>query len=120
MVKKVLRSLLLGILVFALSIASGCLAFVLTYRYQTKQMPPPSSVNAQPVSLPALPSCTYLVRLENGALSVYARFPHGDEFLYALEVPLADIPPEDRVKLEKGMMLPTKEALTSLEEDYTG
>ncbi len=122
MVKKLFHSLLWGLLVFALATMAGCLAFVITYRYQTDNHPtePVAAVSAQEVHQPALPSCTYLVRLENGAVAVYAKFPHGEEFLYSLEVPLADLPPDDLTKLENGIELPTKAALTSFEEDYTG
>lgn len=120
MVKKLFRSLLIGILVFALALAAGCLSFVLTYRYQTeKHKEAPSTVSARQVYQPALPTCTYLARLENGAIAIYACFDNREEFLYSLDVPVAELPAVDLTKLQNGITLSTKEALTAFEEDYT-
>ncbi len=120
MTKRFVRTLFTGILVFAAAILAGCLAFVITYRYQTQPLPPAATAAARPVYSEEPAPCTYLVRLEEEKLCVYAKPEGREEYLYSLEVPLMDLPEEDREALERGILLPSKEALTALEEDYTG
>ncbi|MEG2669359.1 MAG: hypothetical protein RR957_02750, partial [Oscillospiraceae bacterium] len=61
----------------------------------------------------------YLARLDGDVVSVYICGNFGEEFLYNLDVYLNDLPKGDIEKLKAGVVLKTKQELTSFEEDYT-
>lgn len=127
MAKKFFRSLAVGILVFAVAILAGYLSYVVTCRYQDRNaLPVTDSAFATPVSQETEPLIGplrleryYLARLENDDISIYLLENGKESFLYNLDIYIGDLPEEDRTRLKKGIVLTTKQELTSFEEDYT-
>ena len=129
MVKKLFQSLIVGILVFSVAVLAGYFAYMLTYRYQTQkiqeQLSARTAVSATPVYndtlLPSNNTVTaqYLARLENGDISIYTFHDGKESFLYTLDIYPGDLSQEDLSQLRSGVLLTSKQALTSFEEDFT-
>ncbi|MBQ2614039.1 MAG: hypothetical protein IJB80_01750 [Clostridia bacterium] len=124
MVKKMFRSLILGIVVFAVSLLAGYLSYMLTYRYQAQkvleQLPPNDAVSAAAVSV-AGPLDTrqhYLARMENGKIVIYAVTDDTESFLYTLDIRAGELPPGDLAELRQGIVLTNRQELASFEEDF--
>ncbi len=124
MVKKMFRSLMLGIVVFSVALLAGYLSYMVTYRYQTQKvlenLPPHDAVSAAAVS-PAGPLDTrqhYLARLENGEIAIYAIIDGTESFLYTLDIRTGELPAGDLAELRQGIVLTNRQELASFEEDF--
>ena len=66
-----------------------------------------------------IPVDFYIARLEDNKISIYISSNQKEAFLYSLDIYEADFPKEDIERLRNGVILKTKQELTSFEEDFT-
>ncbi len=129
MVKKIFKSLSVGLIVFMAAILCGYISYVITLRYQTElltDMAEKDKVSAA-ANLSALPLSEtepilvdyYIARLEDNKINIYISSDQKEAFLYSLDIYEADFPKEDMEKLRNGVILKNKQELTSFEEDFT-
>ena len=126
MAKRFFRSLVVGIIVFAVAILAGYLSYVVTCRYQARDSLPvtdsafatPVSRETEPLTGPLRLESYYLARLENDDISIYLLENGKESFLYTLDIYIGDLPEEDRTRLTEGIVLTTRQELASFEEDY--
>lgn len=129
MVKKLFKSLSVGLIVFMAAILCGYISYVITLRYQTELLSDIAkkdnvSAAANMSTLPLSESEPilvdyYIARLEDNKLSIYISSNQKEAFLYSLDIYEADFPKEDIERLRNGVILKTKQDLTSFEEDFT-
>ncbi len=128
--KKVLKSLTMGIVVFAVAIMVGYFAYTATYRYQTQriqeELMKEDVVSAAPVEVESKSSAgenlwveCYLARLENNDIAIYMVTEEKVEFLYRLDIYTGNFPAEELLRLKEGVILKNRQELASFEEDYT-
>ena len=125
MAKKIFKSLILGIVVFAAAILAGYLAYVATFKFQENRLINPDYVSASAQN----PNITdnreiieidhYLARFENGDIAIYIISDGKEYFLYTLDVYAENLPDSDMEKLKEGILLYDRAALASFEEDFT-
>lgn len=127
MAKKLFRSMTLGIVVFAVAILAGYLAYGWTYRYQTRKLQETlaESREASAETLPmesrgtvGIPVDYYLAKLERRKVVIYTVTEGEPTFLYTLTADTTDFPAADLVRLQEGVILRTRQELASFEEDY--
>ena len=126
MARRFFKSITLGIIVFAAAVLVGYLSYVITYRYQMQRVDeavmPHAADTAEAAPASGNQSVTvdyYLARLENRDIAVYMVSDGQETFLYRLGVYTANLPAEDLLRLKEGVVLRTRQELTSFEEDYT-
>lgn len=126
MVKKMVRSMMIGVVIFLMATAVGYLSYRVTYHYQKERVKESlllqSRAEAQTVNGDAVPLAEeewYIVRLENDTVAVYRVDDGKEAFLYSLAVRTGDLTEEDSQKLRRGMVLRSRNALTAFEEDFT-
>lgn len=130
MAKKFFRSLIVGLIVFAVASLAGYLSYVWTYRYQSQRLQESlhtaDSALAAPVYREAPPFSSYdvleaehyIARLEENGISIYTFQDGKESFLYTLHIYTGDLPEADRTRLLQGVVLKTRQELASFEEDY--
>ena len=130
MAKKLFRSLMMGVIVFAVAVLAGYLSYVITYRYQTERVKAKlhpedavaaSSVYSQTQSLSddTIPAEFYIARLENENIAIYVSHKGNEAFLYSLDIHIGDLTETDVLQLTQGIVLKTRKDLASFEEDFT-
>ena len=130
MAKKLFKSISVGIMVFAIALLSGYIAYVITYNSQSekeKELVNAGGVaEAMTASRYAAPGQAgnvdidhYLARFEDNDISVYMVSGGEEIFMYSLNIRASGLPAEDVVKLKKGVVIEGKEELVAFEEDYT-
>lgn len=130
MAKKLFKSISIGIMVFAIALLSGYIAYVIAYNNQSekeREMINNSGVaEAMTASRSAAPGQTvgadvdyYLARFENNDISVYMVVDNEEIFMYNLNVRASGLPAEDVIRLKRGVEIAGKEDLVAFEEDYT-
>ena len=131
MVKKLFKSLSMGVIVFGIAILVGYLAYVITYRYQVQNLQEtmgnrglvdatPVYQDSQPIEADQITVVDYyLARFENDDITIYMVYNNEESFLYTLDVYAGNLPAEDMLKLKEGVVLKNRQELASFEEDYT-
>lgn len=125
MSKKLLKSLLTGIFVFAIAIFVGYISYIVTLRYQadrireTFSVETPSAATEDRQTDNALNADYYIARIENGNIAIYLSRDNREAFLYYLDVYIGDLPYTDIESLRTGIVLETPSALASFQEDFT-
>ncbi len=126
MAKKLLKSLTMGLVVFATALLVGYLAYVATYHYQTGELKDSIDMAlATPASQGAVPTEEvirvdyYLARLENHKIAIYTVAEEEERFLYTLDVYTGNFPAAELLRLQEGVVLQNRQDLASFEEDYT-
>lgn len=130
MVKRFFSSITIGIIVFAVAVLLGYLAYTVTYQYQTQKVREQLG-SEEVVSATALSGNEtegkgemlmvehYLARLEGNDIAIYMVMDHQAEFLYRLEVYTGNFPAEEILRLQEGVVLRNRQELMAFEEDYT-
>lgn len=126
MAKKMFRSLMVGLIVFATAVLAGYLSYLWTYRYQSQKLQqslhPTDNALAASVYQDAPPlsasDVLYIARLEHDGISIYTFEDGRESFLYTLHIYTGDLPEADRTRLTQGVVLKTRQELASFEEDY--
>ncbi len=126
MAKKLLKSLTMGLVVFATALLVGYLAYVVTYHYQTEKLKDSMDMAlATPASQGTVPAEEvirvdyYLARLENHKIAIYTVAEEEERFLYTLDVYTGNFPATELLRLQEGVVLQNRQDLASFEEDYT-
>ena len=128
--KVFLKRFFIGIFIFVLAGAAGYASYRLTMHYCIERLTKEPAVNAMAASRVAKASPplaeskitavdSYLARLENGRIAIYAVSAGNESFLYHLSTRAESLSAEDKTTLEKGISLPDRKALASFEEDFT-
>lgn len=127
--KKIFKSLSVGLIVFMAAILCGYISYFITLRYQTELLGDLASkdkvsaaVNSGALPLSeneAVPVDYYIARLEDNKIFIYVSSNGKEAFLYSMDIFEADFPKEDIEKLRHGVILKTRQELTSFEEDFT-
>lgn len=130
MAKKIFKSISIGIMVFAIALLSGYVAYVIAYNHQNEltkeRMTADGIVEAMPASQNAMPDYRervkadyYLARFENNDISIYMVTGDEEIFMYCLNIYSPNLPAEDMIRLKEGVIIADREELVSFEEDYT-
>ena len=129
MVKKLVRSLLIGFLVFLTGILIFYAAFRITYKKSVKAAS--EALSIQQTTSAAVPNGNalkeseiidpdyFIARYDGKSLAVYCVSDGKEEFLYTLNARIEDISESELNELKKGIRLDDKKALASFEEDFT-
>ena len=128
MLKSTFRFALLFVAVALISAAAASSAYFITKNALAEKTvtPVPTTVEA---SRPKTPSATetvdtmefesYIVRLEENAICVYALSNQTEEFLYSTDIYRPNLSDEDIRLLSSGVTLDTSSELTGFMENYT-
>lgn len=125
MTKKILLNVIIGLCVFITAVIIAYVA--VTYMTEvshtsTQTLPAEHYVSAETTDLPknvdANCDC-YLAQFNGKDISLYACTGNNKEFLYTISIRPEDISADELEKLKNGIILPTKEALASFEEDFS-
>lgn len=128
MLKSTFRFVLLFFAAALISAAAASSAYFITKNALAKNNAPPTPTaveasRAQPVSDEKISDTiefeSYIVRLEDNAICVYALSNQTEEFLYSTEVYRANLSAEDIRLLSSGVTLNTSSELTGFMENYT-
>lgn len=130
MAKKLFKSISVGIMVFAIALLSGYIAYVIAYNNisekEGKRINDDAFAeamttlrNTAPGQVDGVDIDYYLARFENNDISVYMVSGGEEVFMYSLNIRAAGLPAEDVIRLKKGIMIDGKEELVAFEEDYT-
>ncbi len=130
MEKRIFRSISVGIIVFAVAVLLGYLAYTITYQYQTKQareqLRTEEVVSATSIHGDGTADVGetlmvehYLARLEGDDIAIYMVMNQQAEFMYQLEVFTGNFPAEEILRLQNGIVLRNRQELMAFEEDYT-
>ncbi len=130
MEKRIFRSISVGIIVFAVAVLLGYLAYTITYQYQTKQareqLRTEEVVSATSIHGDGATDVGetlmvehYLARLEGDDIAIYMVMNRQAEFMYQLEVFTGNFPAEEILRLQNGIVLRNRQELMAFEEDYT-
>ena len=127
MTKKLIRSAMIGFCVFVLTIAIAYFVCTAAYRMSAKKASGTITPIEQAVEAEAEPqdirtaaeASYYIARFDGENLSVYACADGIEEFMYTLDVRIADITQSELEQLKNGVVLQDKQALASFEEDFT-
>ena len=130
MAKKLFKSISVGIMVFAIALLSGYIAYVVTYNNQSEKekelLNAGGVAEAMTASRHTAPGRAddvdidyYLARFEDNDISVYMVAGGEEIFMYNLNIRTSGLPAEDVVRLRRGVVIEGKEELVAFEEDYT-
>lgn len=128
MAKKILKSMILGIVVFSVAILVGYLSYTAAYRKRTEEMQEQimsenlvsaASVRDHREAGETIRVSYYLARLENDDIAIYMVTAEDVKFLYRLDIYTGNFPAEELLRLKKGVELRTRQELMEFEEDYT-
>ncbi len=128
MLKSTFRFVLLFVITAAISAAAASSAYFITKTAldKTDTKVSPTTVEAsrlQPVSEPKAVDTmefeSYIVRLEDNSICVYALTNQTEEFLYSTNIYRANLSAEDIQLLSAGVTLDTSSELTGFMENYT-
>ena len=125
MSEKLLKSLLMGIIVFVIAVFVGYISYIVTLRYQadrireTFSVETPYAATSDNLTENTLNADYYIARIENGNIAIYLSRDNREAFLYYLDVYIGDLPYTDIESLRSGIVLETPSALASFQEDFT-
>lgn len=130
MSKKIFKGLLIGMIAFALAVLIGYTSYIIALNHalsKTKaslQAPDTATAEVYTEQIPLSTNSvtiaeSYIARLENDNISIFAVTNGRESFMYNLDVYLGNLPESDLALLKNGVLLQDKEALARFEEDYT-
>lgn len=130
MSKKLFKATLTGIIAFALAVLIGYTSYIIALNHALSKNagnvcePSTAAAEVYGEELPGkadlgVDTETYIARLENNTISIFAVTDGRESFLYSLSTYIGDIPENDLRALKEGVYLSCKEDLAKFEEDYT-
>ncbi len=125
MTKKLIRSIMVGFCVFALTAIIAYFTCMAAYRMSAEKVaealsPIQDTLSVQAENSNITPAVGhYIARFDGENLAIYCCTDDHEEFMYTLDVRIEDISAAELSQLEDGIILPTRQALASFEEDFT-
>ena len=126
MSRKIIRTLLVSIAVFAAMVILGYFAHLFTLKSvedslsHNETLSAETSSETKPLEESQIEEFDYyLAKLEDGKIAIYICGSETKKFLYTLDVYTKDLPEQDITQLTEGIELHSKKELVQFEEDFT-